>query len=370
MPSKPLLLAGHGVRCAGRAEWFRSFVESLGWPLVLTQLSKDLLPHDHPLYVGHCGVRGDRAGNFAVQNCDYVVVIGASLHEQTTGYDRSSFAPNAETVLVGDVCRPFKFSMVQPEPGWLAQCQSWKARHPVSAEPHLTAPPDGPANIYEFVDILSDLAPNLATILTDAGCAYYIMGQAFRCKEGQRYLAPGSLAEMGWCMPACTGAAFAAPERTIIGVTGDGSFQTNVHELAVWAHHGLNVKLFVLDNGGYSCIRATQENYCGGNLVGVNKASGVGLPYAGDVAGAYGLPSFNAPNRQYIAGEISRTLGWRGPVVCVVKCRADQQFMPQVSSWRDESGVMRSGKLEEMWPPLAIPSDIPISEPATVSCRA
>lgn len=353
MPSKPLILAGHGTRCAGIADHFRRFVDDAQTPTVLTQLAKDLLPYDHPLFIGHCGVRGDRAGNLAVQKCDYLLVLGASLHEQTTGYDRAAFAPNAQKVVVGDLREPFCYGR-NPVSDWLAQCQSWKARYPVSAEPHLAAPPDGPANIYEFVDLLSDLAPSNATILTDAGCAYYIMGQAFRCKEGQRYLAPGSLAEMGWCMPACTGAAFAAPDRTIIGVTGDGSFQTNVHELAVWAHHGLNVKLFVLDNGGYSCIRATQENYCGGNLVGVDKASGVGLPYAGDVAGAYGLPSFNAPNRQYMAGEISRTLGWRGPVVCVVKCRADQQFMPQVSSWRDESGVMRSGKLEAMWPPLEV----------------
>lgn len=347
---RPLILGGHGIRCAGLADRFRAAVERWRIPVTLTQLAKDLLPHEHPLFVGHVGVRGDRAGNWAAQNCSHLYVFGASLHEQTTGYDRAAFVPQAKRYDIG--LNGFDMALLDHEgdPGWLIDCQAMKLGHQVRNEPHATAPLDGPVNIYEFVDVLSDLAPNHATILTDAGCAYYIMGQAFRCKEGQRYLAPGSLAEMGWCMPACTGAAFGDPTRLIIGVTGDGSFQTNVHELAVWRKHNLNIKLFVLDNGGYSCIRATQENYCGGRLIGIDDETGVGLPEVEDVADSYSLPAETIHRRDKLSEMAKFFDNFNGPEVIVIRCRSDQEFMPQVKSERLPDGTMRSGRLDEMWP--------------------
>lgn len=354
---KVCVLAGHGVRCSGLAAQFRAKLEAIGAPCITSQLANDLLPYDHPQYIGHCGVRGDRAGNWAVQNCNYLLVVGCSLHEQTTGYNKAAFAPQAARVEMS--AQEFIETEWQECPGgWLVDCLERKRLYPVQAEPHATGLPDGPANIYEFVDILSTLAPHHATILTDAGCAYYIMGQAFRCKEGQRYLAPGSLAEMGWCMPACTGAAFGDPTRLIIGVTGDGSFQTNVHELAVWRKHNLNIKLFVLDNGGYSCIRATQENYCGGRLVGIDDASGVWLPRCDTVSEAYGIQAWEIPNRILLRDNVAEFLDWQAwpdecrARVCRVACRPDQEFMPQVKSYRQLDGMMTSGRLDEMWPPL------------------
>lgn len=95
--ARPLVLAGHGIRQAGAVALFRSW---LRWPCVTTHLANDLLPYADPRYIGHCGVRGDRAGNYAVMHADVILVLGCSLHEQTIGYDAAAFAPQATLIHV------------------------------------------------------------------------------------------------------------------------------------------------------------------------------------------------------------------------------------------------------------------------------
>ncbi len=90
---RPLILAGHGIRCAGAVDTFHSLVHRLGIPVVTTQLAKDLLPHTHPLFVGHPGIKGDRAANLAVQAADVILVVGSSLHIQNIGWEAEQFAP-------------------------------------------------------------------------------------------------------------------------------------------------------------------------------------------------------------------------------------------------------------------------------------
>ena len=229
---------------------------------------------------------------------------------------------------------------------WQTELLERKQRRTVYAEPHHFGEADGKVNAYEFAEVLSQILPGECTVIADSGTSFYVMGQAFRCKEGQRYIASGSLAAMGWTMPACTGAALAAPDRLIVGVTGDGSLMTNVHELAVWREHGLNVKLFVLDNDGYLSIRNTQDRYFAGRHIGVRPW----MPRLPLLVESFDIRYVPCPGRHKLAEAITRAIKLPGPCVCVVKSQPNQKLLPQVESRRDESGRMVSARLDEMSP--------------------
>lgn len=355
--SKPLILAGHGVRASGAVDLFRQRANEWGIPVVLTQFGKDALWYDHPLFIGTVGVRGDRAGNLAVMNAERIIVIGASLHEQTVGYERERFAPQAvicksEQDIGTFLLATDRHSYGKSSAEWLAQCQQWKVQHHSRNEPHMIGGPFDPLNDYELCYLLSDAIPDGATVVTDSSSTWYVFGQAFRVKERQRYLSSGSLGCMGWAMPAMTGAAMAEPGRLIVGITGDGSFMMSVNELAVWRQHGLNVKLFVVANNGYACIKETQRKYCDGRLVATDRQSGVPIPHGlWRIAMAFDIPCVEAYHpRERASVWIAKTLAEAGPCVCIVPGQADQQLMPAVESKRMDDGTMASGRLDEMWP--------------------
>lgn len=347
---KPLILAGHGVRVSGLYEPFRQWIDTANIPVVTTQLASDLMPWDHPLYVGHPGIKGDRAGNLAIQNCDLLFVVGSSLHPSTTGYNLGEFAPHAERVIL-NLDQPFPGLVSTDSEAWLKQCQIWKKTLMVRDEPHDRSQ----LNYYDVIEALSVAAPAESTIVADAGMAYYITGQAWRTKKGQRLIFPGSLAQMGYTLPAVTGVCMAVPRRVVIGITGDGSFQTNIHELAVIALHKLNAKLLVVNNGGYACIRNTQMNYFDGHLSGTDESNGVFITKTRRLCEAYGLSCFSPRNPNNLMEFFIDFLDRKGPLVGEVFTNPNQEFMPVVKSYRQPDGTMTSGKLEEMWPPKDVP---------------
>jgi acetolactate synthase-1/2/3 large subunit len=205
--------------------------------------------------------------------------------------------------------------------------------------------------------MLSEELTGNETILTDAGQPHPILGQAFRIKDGQRYLNPGSLAEMGWALPASFGAAVASPGKNIVAVIGDGSLQTNIQELQTLAHHQFNVKLFVINNDGYASIRNTQRTFFSGYYVGSTPDSGVTLPSTRKIAEAYGLRFIRSENRSDVLAAIRSALGAPGPVVIEVMALRDQRILPTVPSYLLPNGSMRSKALHEMTPDVGVSFD-------------
>jgi acetolactate synthase-1/2/3 large subunit len=372
---RPLLLAGHGIRCAGLAEEFRGLIDRWQVPVATTFMAKDLVPDEHPLFVGHPGPRGHRGANFAVQSADVILTMGCSLHLQTVGYEGELFAPKALKIQI-DLDRallqrdstgaqwklawdlheylPMLVREAAPcsGPGWRAACRSWKQNYSSRNEPHVFGGPGDPVNLYEFVDQLSDALSGDEIILTDAGQPHPILAQAFRQKAGQRYLNPGSLAEMGWALPASLGAAVAAPHKQVVSVFGDGSLQPNILELQTLAHHRFNIKTFVINNDGYGSIRNTQKTFFDGFFVGSTPGSGVTFPNLRKICEAYGLPYVCCENRGALPRCLREVLDAKGPVVCEVMAQVDQRILPVVPSYLLPDGSMRSRALHEMAPAL------------------
>ncbi len=186
---RPLILAGHGVRLSGAAKSFVSLVETLQVPVVTTWNSMDLLPFEHPLYVGKPGSVALRAANFAVQNCDLLISIGARLDNVITAHNPQGFAQHAKKIVVDidenemrkhqmtiDVpviadANEFVQSLLsnikdnQAETGeWRQQCQIWKNKYTICDGQEF--PESGEISHYHFIDKLSDKVKEGELIIT------------------------------------------------------------------------------------------------------------------------------------------------------------------------------------------------------------
>lgn len=381
---RPLILAGHGIRVADRVQAFRELAHRLQVPVATSLMAKDLMPYDDPLFVGHPGPRGARGANFAVQSADLILILGCSLHIQTVGYEGDLFASGAHKIQIeidpavqqrerAGVHTKYSWDIRDHLPkfldaahsytghsdkNWLDACRSWKERFSIMYEPHELGGPTDPVNLYEFVDILSEVLQGDETILTDAGQPHPILGQTFRAKANQRYLNPGSLAEMGYALPASFGVAAADPARTVIAVTGDGSLQTNIQELQTLVHYGFNVKLFVINNGGYGSIRRTQETFFKGFFMGSTPESGVTMPDSEAICKAYGLSFLRCENRSQLRHILTQAIQQPGPVFCEIMAQYNQRIIPGVPSYLLPDGSMKSRALHEMGPDIGVTLEI------------
>lgn len=371
---RPLILSGVGIRAASAVDVFRRLVDHMNIPVVTSQLGKDALFYDHFLFIGHSGPKGDRAGNFAVQTADVILSLGCSLHSQTTGWENSLFAPDALKIQVDideavlereqiNVAIKVKSDVtefllaIEPLIGndfandaWRTTCLSWKERFAVNREPHDRT---GEAiNYYDFAEELSCALKGNECIVTDAGSAFYAMGQGFRLKENQRFISSGSLGAMGFALPAANGVA-TANDSTTICVTGDGSLMTNIHDLAVTSHYKLNVKLFVLNNDGYLSIRNTQRDFFNGMYVGTGPDSGVFIPSLESQAMTYQLPFLRCERVGDLKSVIDQALAIEGPVFVEINALREQRMIPSVMSEKLPDGRMQSKPLHEMYPYLS-----------------
>jgi len=370
---RPLILAGHGIRCANLATEFRALIKKLNVPVVTTPFATDLLEYNDPLFVGHPGTKGDRPGNFAIQTADVILSIGSSFHVMTTGYELDQFAPKAykiqvepdEHVLkreqvgvqqkihcyIQDFARELNAQVSAPvarKSSWHDYCSRIKTELAVSHEKFSTPP--GEINYYDLIHLLGDLTQGNETLVTDAGSGYYTIGQAYRIKGSQRVINSGSLGSMGFALPATTGACAGDLSAQVICVTGDGSLQTNIHEFAVIRKNNFNAKVFIVNNGGYVSIRNTQNSFFAGHLAGTDPNSGVMFPNLKTLAEAYSIPYLAAKTKAELAGIVRETLAMTGPVICEVFTPTKQEILPTVSSVRLENGSMKSKPLHEMFP--------------------
>ena len=371
---RPVILGGTGVRLAGAIPEFIALAERLQIP-VTTAWTHDLIASDHPLFCGRQGTIGTRAGNFVVQNSDLLLVLGSRLCIRQISYNWPSFARHAHTIQVdideAELAKP-TFRARQPihaevrqflrlvlealgpdarpssaQLEWRDWAQARRRLLPEVLPRHRQAAP-GTINQYHFVELLFS-ASSLGDIFACGDATACITPfQAGELKSGQRLFSNSGSASMGYDLPAALGAAFAAPDRRVICLAGDGSLQMNVQELATLAHHRPNLKLFVLNNGGYLSIRSTQANFFK-LLVGEGPASGVTFPDYAQLARAYGLAAEKLDLTRP-AAHLAEIFARRGPEVVLVELDQAQGFEPKLSSRRLPDGRMITASLEDMAP--------------------
>jgi acetolactate synthase-1/2/3 large subunit len=368
---RPIIIAGHGVRLAKAIPALKAFIDRFQIPVVVPLLGTDLLPSAHPLFIGRIGNKGDRPGNFAVQNSDLVISIGSRLSVNSTGHEYDKFARKAKIVVV-DIdpvehkkntvridrfihadARLFlekiiTFPALSPNVAWLEKCRHWKAKYPIYLPEY--ADDSKGINLYHFIHSLSQALPEDAVVVSDAGSAGYVTRQAIQLKQGQRAIFSGGQLEMGYTLPATIGVCYARNKKQVIGITGDGSFQMNIQELQTIVHYDLPIVIFVWNNNGYLSIRATQKKFFEGRFIGTDGSSGVSFPNLEKIAYAYGLEYFRLERSHNLTKQIRAILARPNAVLCEVICDPGQEVVPAVSSLRREDGSMVSKPLEDMYP--------------------
>jgi acetolactate synthase-1/2/3 large subunit len=373
---RPVLIGSTGIRLAGALEEFQEVAELMGTP-VTTAWSHDVIHFDHPLYVGKQGSIGDRAGNFAVQNADVVFMIGTRMPIRQVSYNWENFAPAAYKIHVDiDRAELVKPTMKTDLPlqydakkflqemisqlkkdkfdaakfaGWASWCMERKKKYPAVLPHHKD--PSRPINAYYFLHELQQRLTGNDVIACGDATACIVTFQTSQVKKGQQLFSNSGSASMGFDLPAAIGAAAAAPDRRIICLAGDGSIQMNVQELQTVAQHQWNIKIFVLDNGGYLSIKSTQNNFFG-LAIGSGPESGVTFPDMQKIGLAYGIPSFTLSEFDFTQ-QLDEILAMQGPVLCNVKLDPGQLFEPKLSSKQLPDGKMVSAPLHDMFPFLS-----------------
>ena len=375
---RPLMLWGTGVSLAGQAGALLQAAQTLDCPIA-TAWTHDTLESAHRLHAGRPGTIGTRAGNFALQACDLLVVLGSRLNVRQTSYNFPSFAKNAKIIHVDidpaelskgsvrvdePICadlKTFAPRLAQaaatskalglvPKGAWLAWIASRKAAYPDT--PPAAREHGGTRNEfinpYAFVEALADALPDRAAMAVGNASACIVPFQAAKLRAGMRLFSNSGSASMGYDIPAAIGAAIADPTRMVACLAGDGSAQLNIQELETIARLRLNLKVVILDNQGYLSIKSSQSNFFG-RLAGCGPDSGVGFPDYVKVAQAYGLPAVSIDADDWRA-KLEQALAQPGPLLIHAKLDPSQGFEPRMSSRRLPDGQIVSPELEDMHP--------------------
>jgi len=372
---RPIILVGNGVRSAKATDLFLELIESLGIPVLTTWKMLDVLPEAHRLYVGRPGMVGQRGANFAQQNSDWLLTIGARLDLGQTGYTHSTFARAAKKIMVdvdpaeigkmmmpidvpicadaGDFLREFlrqiKRVTLTERTSWLARCQAWKARYPIIL-PEYWQEKNGVSN-YALLQVLAEeMADGDLLVPGSSGACSEVTAQAFQMLHQIRTFGCHGLGPMGFGVPASIGGCLASGRQRTVCIDGDGGFQMNIQELETIRRLNLPIKFFILNNDGYASIRATQQNYFAGRYVGSHPASGLTLPDTCRVASAYGLSTAQISSHDHLRARVRETLDRAGPVICDVKITPNQATAPRLSSMQKPDGSMVSKPLEDLVP--------------------
>ena len=375
---RPLLLAGQGVRLAQAADAFSKLYEALNIPVATTWSAMDMIPANHRLSVGKPGVFAQRPPNFAVQNSDLLITIGARLDNVVTAFNPTNFGRQAIKVIVDvDSSELAKFDMPNKKTicadarhfieallenkdkvkqidrsDWHDRIQVWKARYPMGDGKPLAA--EGPISHYDFARALSDaISENTLIVTGSSGLAIEIFYNNFETKLGQRIFSTTGLGAMGFALPAMIGAFMASSGKQFVGIESDGSLQVNIQELSTIRAFDIPVCLFVMNNKGYASIRTTQRNYFQGRSIGTGPDSKLFLPDIVGIAKVIGIPAIRISDASELKEKLGFVLNQKGPFICDVELVSDESLWPKCIAIPQADGSMISMPLEDMSPLLS-----------------
>jgi acetolactate synthase-1/2/3 large subunit len=376
---RPVIFVGNGVRISGMHKEFLNMVNILKIPVVTGWNAHDTLTNDNPYYAGKPGTVGDRAGNFSVQNADFLLVLGCRLNIRQVSYNWKSFASKAWIAMVdvdqAELDKPtlnIDLKIVSNLNNFIPQMLNYLREYQVNKQhvaymewcnervnKYPTVLPEykidqEKINPYAFIEELFAVLDSNDIVITGNGSACVIGFQAAKLKSGQRLYTNSGNASMGYDLPAAIGACLANEKKRIICLAGDGSLMMNIQELQTLVGYDLPIKLIILNNEGYQSIRQTQMTYFSDSLIGLGPSTGVSLPDFVEVGKAFKIKSRKIENLE----KINSSLKWitketTGPAILEVILNTDQNFSPKLASRKLKNGTMVSPALEDMAPFLS-----------------
>ncbi len=274
--SRPVICAGGGVLTSGAKLKLVEFAMKTGIPVVSTMMGIGVMPTENKLYLGMLGSHGKRVANRAIHEADVIMICGARVGDRAVAspdqlsvrssiihidIDPAEIGKNVEASvpIVGDMKSVIShlcdiIGDYHVPRMWEDTTERWK-------QELFRIPPrfDGCVEPRSFVARLSEMLPNKSILVADVGQNQIWCANNFRIKEG-RFLTTGGMGTMGYSVPAAIGAKFARPDRQVVVVCGDGSFQMGMNELGTIAQNHLNVKIIIMRNDRLGMVRELQKN--------------------------------------------------------------------------------------------------------------
>ena len=324
---RPVIYAGGGILASNASEDLLEFAEAISAPVTNTFMGLAGFPGDHPLFLGMLGLHGTRYANLAITECDLLIGLGARFDDRVV-MNINEFAPHATVIhvdidpaeigkvipthvpLVGDVKLILKALLPLLEKidrsEWLSRIKSLKEQYPLSYNRECGLKPQF------IIEQLWNCTRGDAIIVTDVGQHQMWVAQYYRFKEPRTLVSSGGLGCMGFGLPASLGASLAAPGKSVILVTGDGSFQMTMQELGTMMEQGICVKIIIMNNYTLGMVRQLQEFYCQGRYMAVNFSF---HPDFEILAKAYGITGYTFRTEEEVIKGLPEALAKPGPAI-------------------------------------------------------
>lgn len=349
---RPVLYAGGGVVSSHACKELKALAETMQLPVVTTLLGKGVFPSSHPLSLGPVGMHGSKYANMAMTESDLIICVGARFSDRVTGR-LSEFAPNAKVIhididpaeigkireaqvpIVGDaqgilaglVAQLEKVGAKPNDSEWVAQCNEWRERWPLYHDEFV----DFPGQIVPEValdQLSAKLDPEGSIVTTEVGQHQMWAHQRIAREKARTFISSGGLGTMGFGFPAAIGAKIACPDKEVVCVAGDGSFQMNSQEMATAAINHIPVKVLLLDNRTLGMVHQWQK------LFYQERYSATVLDANPDfvkLADAYGWKAERIESPDQVDAALDRMLASDEPYLLDVAISPDQNVYPMVA---------------------------------------
>ena len=347
---KPLLYVGGGIISSNASKELTLLAESLGIPVTMTLMGLGGFPGNHSLSLGMLGMHGTYRANMAVQECDLLIAIGARFDDRVTGMIEA-FAPHAKIIhididptsisknvrvdlpIVGDCKRVLSkiLSLLEEQEidsfkegldKWHGQIEKWKAIHNMDYQQGEKIKPQ------YVVEKIYELTKGDAIITTEVGQNQMWAAQYYQFLKPRTLLTSGGLGTMGYGFPAAMGAQVAFPNKLVIDIAGDGSFQMNSQEMATIVQYQLPVKVAILNNGYLGMVRQWQEFFYGKRYAS-SSLEGV-CPDFVKLAEAYGAVGLRATKPEEVVPTLKKAFSLSKPVVIDFVVDPEENVYPMV----------------------------------------
>jgi acetolactate synthase-1/2/3 large subunit len=360
---RPVLYMGGGVVASGASELVLKLAEKLNLPVGITLMGLGGFPGDHRQSMGMIGMHGGYWANMAMNSADLLIALGPRFDDRVTGdlkkfsvkskkihldIDASSIGKNVnvDVGLVGDArevleqlieivdrdpekCRRYR-EEVEP---WQEEIRKWRREHPI----YYPQDPKGELRPQFVIQKIYEITGGDAIISTDVGQHQMWAAQIYHLKKPRRWCTSGGLGTMGYGFPAAIGAQFAYPNETVFCISGDGSIQMNIQEMATIRRYNIPVKILLVDNQALGMVRQWQE------LFFAKKYSEIDLSDNPDfvrLAEAFGIPAFFVREKKDVSRAIDRLLHEPGPLLAHVWIEQAANVWPLVPPGKNNAELI------------------------------
>jgi acetolactate synthase-1/2/3 large subunit len=346
---RPVLYAGGGVVNANASAELLELATSDRLPVTCTLMGLGAFPAPHEQWLGMLGMHGTRTANYAMDEADLIVAVGARFDDRVTG-KLSEFAPRAKFVhididpaeisknvpahipIVGDARNvlsrlTLEYRALAPDAArlasWWDRIDGWRAQHPLRYDDSA----DGEIKPQYLVEALYEATGGECILSSDVGQHQMWAAQYFHFDKPRRWINSGGLGTMGFGLPAAMGAAVGSPDVPSVLLTGDGSFQMNTQELATCKAHDIPVKVVIMNNGYLGMVRQWQELFWDKRYSNVDMGE---WPDWVKLAEAYGATGVRLTDKATLVGDLRSALETPGPVVIDVRVTREENTYPMI----------------------------------------